>query len=172
MANFSSVVQFLQVDFGLWVTFLGMVGDHPWDGWRPVTILGIFDDHPWQLAHGLNLASLVYMPNSKSVVHFLLERFWCGLLLSCCDGEKTKSTPSPTDLNWTVRLDWSLTTLPFWPQLCWYFIVNVAHNSWTCLLSRCWRWKKFQIFSIWYSLLRHESNTCPEASISKEIYGG
>ena len=27
-----------------------------------------------------------------------------------CDGGKTKSTPSPTDLYWTVRLDWSLTT--------------------------------------------------------------
>ena len=27
----------------------------------------------------------------------------------CCDGGKTKSTPSPTDLDWTVRLDWSLT---------------------------------------------------------------
>ena len=27
-----------------------------------------------------------------------------------CDGGKTKSTPSPTNLYWTVRLDWSLTT--------------------------------------------------------------
>ena len=31
------------------------------------------------------------------------------LLLVSCDGGKTKSTPSPTDLEWTVRLDWSLT---------------------------------------------------------------
>ena len=31
------------------------------------------------------------------------------LVVSCCDGGKTKSTPSPTDLDWTVRLDWSLT---------------------------------------------------------------
>ena len=29
----------------------------------------------------------------------------------CCDGGKTKSTPSPTDLDLTVRLDWSLTKL-------------------------------------------------------------
>ena len=27
----------------------------------------------------------------------------------CCDGGKTKSTPSPTDLYWTVRLNWILT---------------------------------------------------------------
>ena len=27
----------------------------------------------------------------------------------CCDGGKTKSTPSPTDLDCIVRLDWSLT---------------------------------------------------------------
>ena len=33
-------------------------------------------------------------------------------LLTCCDGGKTKSTPSPTDLDWTVRLDWSLTKIP------------------------------------------------------------
>ena len=32
LANFGSVVQFLQVDFGLWVTFFEMVGDHPVDG--------------------------------------------------------------------------------------------------------------------------------------------
>ena len=28
---------------------------------------------------------------------------------SSCDGGKIKSTPSPTDLDWTVILDWSLT---------------------------------------------------------------
>ena len=31
------------------------------------------------------------------------------MLVVTCDGGKTKSTPSPTDLDWTVRLDWSLT---------------------------------------------------------------
>ena len=52
------------------------------------------------------------MPNFKSVVHFLLVDFGegCCYLLSC-DGGKTKSTPSPTDLDWTVRLDWSLTII-------------------------------------------------------------
>ena len=52
------------------------------------------------------------MPNFKSVLHFLLEDFGEGYLLvvvSCCDGGKTKSTPCPTDLDCTVRLDWSLT---------------------------------------------------------------
>ena len=53
------------------------------------------------------------MPNFKSVVHFLLVDFGGGyLLLVSCDGGKTKSTPCPTDLDWTVRLDWSLTTTP------------------------------------------------------------
>ena len=51
------------------------------------------------------------MPNFKSVVHFLLVDFGRVKLLVVltCDGGKTKSTPSPTDLDWTVRLDWSLT---------------------------------------------------------------
>ena len=59
------------------------------------------------------------MPNFKSVVHFLLVDFGEGylllvvtcylLLVTCCDGGKTKSTPSPTELDFTVRLDWSLT---------------------------------------------------------------
>ena len=47
-----------------------------------------------------------------SVYHFLQVDFGGGyllLLLVSCDGGKTKSTPSPTDLDWTVRLDWSLT---------------------------------------------------------------
>ena len=38
-----------------WVTILGMVGDHPCEGWWPslgrwVTILGMVGDHPRQLA--------------------------------------------------------------------------------------------------------------------------
>ena len=59
------------------------------------------------------------MPNFKSVVLFLLVDFGEGYLLlvvtcyllivTCCDGGKTKSTPSPTDLDCTVRQDWSLT---------------------------------------------------------------
>ena len=31
----SSLVQYLLVDFGRWVTILGMVSDHPWVGWWP-----------------------------------------------------------------------------------------------------------------------------------------
>ena len=50
------------------------------------------------------------MPNTKSVVHFLLVDFGGGYLVVTCDGGKTKSTPSLTDLDCTVRLDWSLTT--------------------------------------------------------------
>ena len=40
------------------------------------------------------------MPNFKSAVHFLLLDFGEGyLLLTCsCDGGKTKSTPSPTGM--------------------------------------------------------------------------
>ena len=53
------------------------------------------------------------MPNFKSVVHFLLVDFGGDylLLVVTCDGGKTKSTPSPTDLDCTVRLDWSLTKI-------------------------------------------------------------
>ena len=51
------------------------------------------------------------MPIFKYVLHFLLIDFGEGYLLIVvtCDGGKTKSTRSPIDLNWTVRLDWSLT---------------------------------------------------------------
>ena len=35
MPNFMSVVLFFLVDFGWWVTILGMVGDHPGDGGQP-----------------------------------------------------------------------------------------------------------------------------------------
>ena len=47
------------------------------------------------------------MPNFKSVVYFLVVDFGggCSSLSSrssrsCCDRGKTKSTPSPFDLNW------------------------------------------------------------------------
>ena len=49
------------------------------------------------------------MPNFKSVVHFLLVDFCEGYLLVTCDRGKTKSTPSSTDLDCTVTLDWTLT---------------------------------------------------------------
>ena len=54
------------------------------------------------------------MANFKSVVLFLLVDFGevyllLLLLLVTCDWGKTKSTPSPTHLDCTVRLDWSLT---------------------------------------------------------------
>ena len=45
MSNSKSVVHFLLVDFGKWVTILGMM----------VTILGMVADHPWKLSPGLNL---------------------------------------------------------------------------------------------------------------------
>ena len=84
-------------------------------GWW-VTILGMVGDHQWQLLPELDFVSQVYVQNFKYVVHFLLVDFGEGcylLLVTCsCDGGKTKSTPSPTDLDWTVRLDWSLTKIP------------------------------------------------------------
>ena len=46
------------------------------------------------------------------MVHFLLVDFGGGYLLlvvTCCDGGETKSTPCLTDLDCNVRLDWSLT---------------------------------------------------------------
>ena len=42
-----------------------------------------------------------------SAAYMLLGDF--GGVVVTCDGGKTKSTPSPTDLECTVRLDWSLT---------------------------------------------------------------
>ena len=56
----------------------------------------------------------VYVPNSKSVVHFVLVDFGGGCSCSysccscCCDRGRTKSTPCPT---WTelLGLDMSLT---------------------------------------------------------------
>ena len=58
------------------------------------------------------------MPNFKSAVHFLLVDFGEGyflLLVVSCDRGKKKSTPSPTDLDCTVRLDWSLTKAVIYP---------------------------------------------------------
>ena len=42
------------------------------------------------------------MPNFKSVVFFLVVDFGggCRRCSSCCDRGKTKSTPSPLDLDW------------------------------------------------------------------------
>ena len=57
--------------------------------------------------------SYVFVPNSKSVVHFVLVDFGggcsCSCSSSCCDRGKTKSTPGPT---WTglLSFDWSLTS--------------------------------------------------------------
>ena len=47
------------------------------------------------------------------MVHILLVDFGGGLVvvLVTIDGGKTKSTPSPTDLDCTVRLDCSLTIM-------------------------------------------------------------
>ena len=50
------------------------------------------------------------MPNFKSVVHFLLVDFGEGyLLVVVVTGGKQSQLLVPTDLDWTVRLDWSLT---------------------------------------------------------------
>ena len=55
------------------------------------------------------------MPNFKSVVQFLLVDFGEGSFCSS-DGGRTKLTPSLTDLDCTVRLDWSLTKDTFSPK--------------------------------------------------------
>ena len=48
------------------------------------------------------------MPNFKSVVLFLLVDFGEGCCYLLLVWGKAKSTHSPTDLDCTVRLDWSL----------------------------------------------------------------
>ena len=40
------------------------------------------------------------MPNFKSVVYFLVVDFGGGCSSCSCDRGKTKSTPSPFDLDW------------------------------------------------------------------------
>ena len=88
------------VDRWWWRIILGMVGEHPGNGGLPflgmwVTILSIDGDHsweygsyPWPLSPGPNVVSLVYVSNSKSVVHFLLVDFGegCRLLGICSMG--------------------------------------------------------------------------------------
>ena len=57
--------------------------------------------------------SYVFVPNSKSLVHFVLVDFGGGSgSCCCCYGGKTKSTPC---LTWTevLSLDWSLAILLF-----------------------------------------------------------
>ena len=70
-------------------------------------------------------------------------------MLLSCDGGETKSTPSPTDLDCTVRLDWSLTIKikTFWvlfystTTLCTdhvYFLrlpLLSQTNNWTCIID-------------------------------------
>ena len=101
MTTFRSVVPFLLEDFGWQVTFRGMVGDHPGDGGWPSmlihTVLILWNRYSCQIS---SLCSTLLVDFGKS---YLL------LLVTCCDGGKTKSTPSPTDLDCTVRLDFSLT---------------------------------------------------------------
>ena len=54
------------------------------------------------------------MPNFKSVVYFLVVDFGEGCRRSCCcccDRGKTKSTPSPFDLDWNgLGLEFDNTT--------------------------------------------------------------
>ena len=61
-------------------------------------------DRPGVGGYGVNFVSEVYVPNSKSVVHFLLVDFgggscYCSCSCSCCDRRKTKSNPCPTHLD-------------------------------------------------------------------------
>ena len=46
--------------------------------------MGIVADHPWKLSPGLNFVDEVEVPNSKSVVHFILVdfnfRWWVTIL--------------------------------------------------------------------------------------------
>ena len=50
----------------------------------------------------------MYQRTQEREDHQLLfpEALFSALVVVCCDGLKTKSTPSPTDLDRTVRLDW------------------------------------------------------------------
>ena len=64
-----------------------------------MTSLGMLGDYPGDGGEGLNIVSYVFVPNSKSVVHFVLVDFGGGSSCSCsscCDRGKTKSTPGPT----------------------------------------------------------------------------
>ena len=62
-----------------------LVGDHPWVIWRPslvwwTTVLRMLGDNSWHLSLGVSFVSNVYVPNSNSVVHFLLvgDNPWVG----------------------------------------------------------------------------------------------
>ena len=59
-------------------------------------------------------------------------RVTCYLLVTW-DGGKTKSTPSPTDLDWTVRLDWSLTivfSVDYTIAVTWHRILDyIVHTA-------------------------------------------
>ena len=75
-----------------WLTILRMVADHP----------GHFS---WSLFCELSFGAKFQVCSTLPSGIF----WWGFLLLVSCDGEETKSTPSPTGLDCTVRLDWSLT---------------------------------------------------------------
>ena len=47
------------------------------------------------------------------MVHFVVVDFGEGVIIVSVDRGKAKSTTSPTDLNVTFILDWSLTIVPF-----------------------------------------------------------
>ena len=60
-----------------------------------MTIFGTAGDHPGDGGLGLNFVSYFYVPNSKSVVHFVLVDFGGGSSSSSCscvscDSGKTK----------------------------------------------------------------------------------
>ena len=53
-----------------------------------MTSLGILGNYPGDGGYGLNIVSYVFVPNSKSVVHFVLVDFGGGCSCSsccCCD---------------------------------------------------------------------------------------
>ena len=68
-----------------------------------MTIPGMGGDRPGDGGKGLIFVSLVYALNFMSVVYFLVVDFRGGCSSSrssSCDRGKTKSTPSPFDLDW------------------------------------------------------------------------
>ena len=86
-----------------------------------------------------------------------------------CDGGKTKSTPSPTDLDWTVRLDWSLTIVfsvdytiaVTWHRILDYIVhtakykVSIVHNT---IISD-------KVVTLWWILLA----PCPECAVCVKL---
>ena len=72
------------------------MGDHP-------TMVG---DHPWLLSPGVSFVSSVYVPNTKSVAHFLLVDFGggCYLLSVVTGGKQSQLLLCPTEVQLGVQV--------------------------------------------------------------------